>query len=58
MKKEVIKLQARPAGASITFYITIPKKFIQELGWKKGDPILIELDEEKKMISVKKISLD
>jgi len=56
---EVVKLQVRISRGVETFFITVPKKFILELGWKKGDMIVVDLVEEKgeKYLKLKKVKL-
>ncbi len=56
---EVVKLQVRVSRGVETYFITIPKRFVLELGWKKGDMIIIDIAEEKgeKLLKLKKIKL-
>ena len=56
---EVVKLQVRVSRGVETFFITVPKKFVLELGWKKGDMIVVDLVEEKgeKYLKLKKVKL-
>jgi len=56
---EVVKLQVRISRGVETFFITVPKKFVLELGWKKGDMIVVDLVEEKgeKYLKLKKVKL-
>ncbi|MEB3786546.1 MAG: AbrB/MazE/SpoVT family DNA-binding domain-containing protein [Desulfurococcales archaeon] len=53
--KEIVKLREEKSGQGYTSYaITIPKDFIKELEWKRGDRILVILDVENKRIVLQK----
>lgn len=46
MKRHLIKF------SNYSFCITLPKKAIETLGWKKGEEIEVEFDARKKRITV------
>ncbi|OIP07060.1 hypothetical protein AUK41_00745 [Candidatus Berkelbacteria bacterium CG2_30_43_20] len=48
MKRHLIKF------SNYSFCITLPKKAIDALGWKKGEELEVEFDARKKRISVVK----
>jgi len=53
--KEIVKLREERSGQGyVSYAITIPKEFIMKLGWKKGDRILVTLDEEAGRITLEK----
>jgi len=46
-KVDVVKLQARSTKAKeyVQYLLTVPKDFIKELGWAKGDPLIVRIME-------------
>ncbi|MEM0233626.1 MAG: hypothetical protein QXL22_06370 [Candidatus Nezhaarchaeales archaeon] len=47
-KIEVIKLQARKTrGEYVQYVLTLPRGFIEELGWQKGDTLIVRIMELK-----------
>ena len=53
--KEIVKLREERSGQGyVSYAITIPKEFIEELGWKRGDRILVVFDEENKRVLLQK----
>lgn len=56
MTIEVVKLRKRGSGLGYYSYeVTIPKEFIEKLGWKPGERLLLVLEEDK--IVVKKAEI-
>ncbi len=43
MSLETVKLQERKVRGVPHYSVTIPKKFIEPLGWGKGDLLVIKL---------------
>ena len=54
--RKTVKLRTQRAksGKAVIYTITLPKEFIEALGWEKGDMLEVILDTEEKKISVKK----
>ena len=51
MEVEVVKLRKRTSGSGhITYEITIPKSFIEKLGWLPGSKLLLKLQDNKIII--------
>ena len=53
----IVKLQARESRGSVQYSVTVPKRLVEELGWKKGDPLMVrivelELDGKKRKVLV------
>ena len=57
---EIIKLQARKSKGVFHYTITVPKTFVKELGWEKGNPLVVKIVtyEGKKGLFVYKPKLD
>ncbi len=49
MTQKVLKVGSSAA-------VTIPKKSLDELGLKPGDEVTVEVDKQKKIVSIKPIS--
>lgn len=45
-KRKIIKF------SNYSFCITLPKKAVDKLGWKKGDDVSVNFDEKSKKISI------
>ncbi|MFX1505885.1 MAG: AbrB/MazE/SpoVT family DNA-binding domain-containing protein [Promethearchaeota archaeon] len=43
------KLQERKTNTGTTYVITIPKEYIEKMGWKKGDTIFFSILDEKSL---------
>ena len=42
---EVVRLRKRTSGTGhISYEVTIPKEFVEHLGWKPGDRIIVRLE--------------
>jgi len=56
--RKTIKLRTQKAksGKATIYTITLPKDFVEALGWQKGDTLEAILDTEKKLICVKKLA--
>ena len=53
--KEIVKLREERSGQGYASYaITIPKDFVKRLGWRRGDRLLVMLDEENQRIILEK----
>ncbi len=54
--KKRVKLRTQLAkSGTITMYVaTLPKEYVEALGWQKGDILEIILDTEKKEIRIRK----
>ena len=45
MEVEVVKLRKRTSGSGhVTYEITIPRSFIEKLGWEPGTKLLLKLE--------------
>ena len=45
---EVVKLRKRTSGSGhVTYEITIPRSFIEKLGWEPGTKLLLKLEGSK-----------
>jgi len=53
--KKTVKLRLHKGnyGRTVIYSITLPKEFVEALGWKKGDMLEVVLDTEKKIILVR-----
>ena len=47
-EKHVRKLTT--TGANKTYYITLPKEYVQKLKWQKGQKITVELEGKKLVV--------
>ena len=55
---EIVKLRKRGSGLGyITYEVTIPKEFVERLGWKPGDRIIVILDNSRIILEKAKISI-
>jgi len=55
---EIVKLQVKLSRGVESYFVTIPKTFIKELGWKKGDNIVVDIvNDEEKYIILKKVKI-
>ena len=54
--RKTVKLRTQKAksGKATIYTITLPKEFIEALGWEKGDTLEVILDTAEKKICVKK----
>ena len=46
-KIDVVKLQARTTKSKeyVQYLLTVPKSMIEELGWRKGQPLIVRIME-------------
>ncbi len=42
---EVVKIQSRKARGYEVYSVTVPKRFVEELGLRKGDILFVEVRE-------------
>ncbi len=48
MTIEVVKLRKRGSGLGYYSYeVTIPKEFVERLGWRPGDRLIVRLEEDR-----------
>ncbi len=54
--RKTVKLRTQLAkkGAVTMYVITLPKDFVEALGWQKGDTLEVVLDTEKREIRVRR----
>ena len=54
--RKTVKLRTQKAksGKATIYTITLPKEFVEALGWEKGDTLEVALDTAEKKICVKK----
>ncbi|MHA2225617.1 MAG: AbrB/MazE/SpoVT family DNA-binding domain-containing protein [Candidatus Hodarchaeales archaeon] len=43
------KLQERKTQTGTTFVITVPKEYVEKMGWKKGDTIFFSILNNKSL---------
>ena len=55
LRREV-KLRTQPAkgGSTFIYVVTLPRDFVEALGWRKGDKLEVTLDTEEKRICVRR----
>ncbi len=49
-----LRTQLAKKGTVTMYVITLPKDFVEALGWQKGDTLEIVLDTEKREIRVRR----
>jgi len=55
---EIVKLRKRGSGLGyITYEVTIPKEFVERLGWKPGDRIIVILEDSRIVLEKAEIRL-
>ena len=43
---EVVRLRKRTSGTGhISYEVTIPKEFVEKLGWQPGDRLIVRLED-------------
>ncbi len=43
---EVVRLRKRTSGTGhISYEVTIPKEFVEKLGWRPGDRLIVRLED-------------
>lgn len=48
MDFEIVKLRKRGSGLGYYSYeVTLPKEFVERLGWKPGDRIIVMLEDQR-----------
>ena len=55
LRREV-KLRTQPAkkGTTFIYVITLPKEYVEALGWQRGDRLEVVLDTDKREIRVRR----
>lgn len=54
LKKRVkLRTQLAKSGTITMYVVTLPKEYVEALGWQKGDILEIILDTEKKEIRIR-----
>jgi len=52
---EVVRLRKRTSGTGhVSYEVTVPKEFVERLGWKPGDRLLVEFDPRKEILCFKR----
>ena len=54
---KLVRLQAKKVRNTITYTVTLPKEYVEKLGWKKGDFLVIDILEDKKIIVIYRAEL-
>lgn len=58
MEIEIVKLRKRGSGLGyISYEITLPKEFVEKLGWKPGDRIAVILEDSRIVLEKAEIRL-
>ncbi len=54
--RRAVKLRTQKAksGKAFIYTVTLPKDFVEALGWRKGDTLEAVLDTEKKEIIIRR----
>ena len=57
--RKTIKLRTQKAksGKATIYTITLPKDYVEALGWQKGDTLEAILDTEKKEIRIRRVTV-
>ena len=56
LRREVkLRVQRGKYGQSISYTITLPKDFVEALGWRPGDKLEVTLDTERREIRVRRV---
>ena len=50
-----LRIQRGKYGQSVSYTITLPKDYVEALGWEPGDRLEVILDTEKGEIRVRKV---
>jgi len=54
LRKSVkLRIQRGKYGQSLSYTVTIPKEFVEALGWKPGEKLSIILDTDDKEIKIR-----
>ena len=55
--RRVVKLRTQPAkrGTTFIYVITLPKDYVEALGWEKGDRLEVVLDTDRGEIRVRRV---
>jgi len=48
--EKLIKLTSYKSKGEVYYKITLPKEFVEELGWKTGDVLIVKLHKNKLII--------
>jgi antitoxin component of MazEF toxin-antitoxin module len=51
-----LRVQKAKSGKATIYVVTLPKDFVEALGWEKGDQLEAVLDTEKQEIRIRKIA--
>ena len=55
---EIVKLRKRGSGLGyVSYEVTIPKEFVERLGWKPGDRIIVMLEDSRIVLEKVEIRL-
>ena len=55
---EIVKLRKRGSGLGyVSYEVTIPKEFVERLGWKPGDRIIVMLEDSRIVLEKAEIRL-
>ncbi len=55
LRREVkLRVQRGKYGQSISYTITLPKDYVEALGWRPGDKLEVTLDTDKRNICIRK----
>ena len=59
MNLEAVKLQSRKVRGIDTYLVTVPKRFIEELGWSKGTLLKVYIEERdgRKVLIYEKVEI-
>ena len=49
-----LRIQRGKYGQAISYTITLPKDFVEALGWRPGEKLQVVLDTEKREIRVRR----
>ena len=53
-RTRILRAEKAKSGTAIIHAVTIPKEFIELLGWKPGDELELVLDLEKREIRIRR----
>lgn len=49
-----LRVQLAKSGTTVMYVVTLPREFVEALGWQRGDKLAIELDTENKQLVIRK----
>lgn len=50
--EKVRKLGSKASRSTQTYYLTIPSEYISELGWQKGQKLVVKISKSKKQVTI------